>query len=83
MKITGLVVHKKTSKLYQVISDSVINATNGQEIQTMVLYNDFVTGKKFFVRQYAEFWEKFITLEECFHKNFGVDIGSWKLEDKP
>lgn len=54
--------HKKTGKLYQVggfPGISVINTTNAQDGQEMVMYIDPKNPKKIFVREKKEFNEKF------------------------
>lgn len=57
------VVHKKTGNIYNVIFDEAIECTNGREDKAYVVYQrDGMT----FVREAAEFWEKFepITLSK-------------------
>lgn len=49
--------NKKTGNIYEVIRDTVINATNAHDGQRMVLYRDN-TGKHY-VREFDEFNEKF------------------------
>lgn len=57
--------NNKNEKLYQVIDDSVINCTNSENNQRMVLYiRHFEVGcsiddKTLFCREYNEFCEKF------------------------
>jgi hypothetical protein len=49
--------NKKTGKLYDVCtSDDIINTTNANDGQRMIIYTD---GEKFFVREIVEFCEKF------------------------
>jgi len=48
--------HKKTGKIYKVSSFSVINATNENVGEQMVLYH---CPGQYFVREYNEFMEKF------------------------
>ncbi|MDD5649030.1 MAG: hypothetical protein PHF86_01230 [Candidatus Nanoarchaeia archaeon] len=57
--------HKKSGRIYEVISDKVINATNEQDGQQMILYigeKKDGSGKGTFVREAKEFYSKF---EEC------------------
>jgi len=56
LSIKKEVVHKKTGNKYIVLSDTIINCTNKDDGQRMVLYtrNDML-----FVREYSEFREKF------------------------
>lgn len=55
--------HKKTGKLYQVADTmgflKVINTTNAQDGQEMVMYLDPKKPNKIFVREKKEFEEKF------------------------
>ena len=55
--IHGKVTHKKTGDTYYVVSDSVINATNSNDGQMMVLYKN--QNGKLFVRETNEFRQKF------------------------
>lgn len=58
-----LVVNNKTKKIYDILKVGVINSTNAQDGEEMVLYTD---GDNLFVREMGEFGEKFspVTLEE-------------------
>lgn len=49
-------LHKKSGNTYMLVFDNIINATNENEGQTMVLYTN---GEKLFVREIKEFYEKF------------------------
>lgn len=55
--------HKKTGKLYQVADTmgflKVINTTNAQDGQEMIMYLDPKKPNKIFVREKKEFNEKF------------------------
>lgn len=54
--------HKKSGRTYEVISESIINATNDQDGQEMVLYTGERrdgSGKGIFVRELSEFYDKF------------------------
>lgn len=54
-------VHKKTGNEYSIISEEVINCTNAQDEQQMVLY----TRKgMLFVREKEEFEEKFVYVND-------------------
>ena len=60
----GIYKHKKTGKLYQVADTDtmgleVINTTNAQDGQEMVMYLDPKKPNKIFVREKKEFNEKF------------------------
>jgi hypothetical protein len=48
--------HLKSGKTYTIVNDSVINATNKNNDELMVLYTD---DTRFFVRECEEFFEKF------------------------
>jgi len=49
--------NKKNGKIYFVLSESIIDATNGRETEEpMVLYTN---EDNFFVRKQSEFFEKF------------------------
>lgn len=50
------VIHNKTGNLYFAIAD-VLNCTNAQDDQKMVLYVN--TDGMMFVREKEEFWQKF------------------------
>ena len=54
-----LVQNKKTKGVYQIINKEVINCTNAQDGQIMVIYTD---GDKLFARELNEFEEKFDNL---------------------
>ena len=61
--IAGIYKHKKTGKLYQVGGGiSVINTTNDQDGQEMVMYIDPKKPFQIFVREIKEFNEKFILI---------------------
>lgn len=64
---SGIYTNKKTGKQYRVLS-TVINCTNSQDGQEMVLY---VKDGKMFVREINEFFEKF---EETSQTENGVEI---------
>lgn len=57
--------HKKTGNIYEVSYMEVINCTNAQDGQIMVLYK---RGGKTFVREINEFKEKFepVTIRRLF-----------------
>jgi vacuolar-type H+-ATPase subunit E/Vma4 len=52
-----IVKHIKTGNLYKVLNDDIINSTNAQDGQKMVLYSN--EKNMMFVRELKEFWEKF------------------------
>lgn len=55
-------IHIKTGRIYTVISTNIINATNKNDGEIMVLYKGLKsdkTGGDMFVREYNEFYEKF------------------------
>lgn len=54
------VLHNKTGKVYTVLSDYVINCTNINDGQRMVLYRDETL---IFIREYNEFTDKFTPLK--------------------
>ena len=49
--------NKKNGKLYRILYYSVINATNAQDGQKMVVYENM--EGQIFVREQKEFYEKF------------------------
>ncbi len=54
--------HKKSGRIYEVVSEKIINATNNVDGQMMVMYigeKKDGSGKGVFVRESAEFHEKF------------------------
>ena len=51
--------HLKTGDTYEMISDDVINCTNANDHQTMVLYKRDGYPDLIFVREKQEFYEKF------------------------
>ena len=57
----------KTGKIYDVVSEDTINATNAQDGQRMVAYiGDKMDGsqkKAVYVREYNEFHEKFTVVK--------------------
>ena len=53
------VIHKKSGKTYKILG-ILVNTTNGNNDEVMVLYKHFNTNERAdFVRTYAEFVEKF------------------------
>lgn len=55
-------VHKKTGNLYLVIHRGLVNATNAQDGQKMVLYTPYVKDREhvpWYIREEAEFDTKF------------------------
>lgn len=55
--------HLKTGNTYEMIRDDVINCTNANDHQIMVLYKRPDFPDLIFVREKAEFYEKFKPLE--------------------
>ena len=51
--------HLKTGNIYEMVRDDVINATNANSEQIMVLYKSDLHRGKLFVREKNEFYEKF------------------------
>ena len=54
--------HKKSGRIYEVVSEKIINATNNVDGQMMVMYigeKKDGSGKGVFVREADEFYEKF------------------------
>ena len=51
--------HLKTGNIYEVIRDDVVNCTNANDDQIMVLYKTERYPDKIFVREINEFNEKF------------------------
>jgi hypothetical protein len=51
--------HLKTGNIYEVIRDDVINCTNANDDQIMVLYTSEKAKGKIFVREKTEFLQKF------------------------
>lgn len=55
--------HLKTGNIYEMIRDDVINCTNANDEQIMVLYKNDNCPDKIFVREKSEFYNKFSLLE--------------------
>ena len=55
--------HNKTGNIYEVIREDIINCTNANSEQIMVLYQNPNIKDKIFVREKIEFYEKFTPLE--------------------
>ena len=55
--------HLKTGNIYEMIRDDVINCTNINDDQIMVLYKNDNYPDKIFVREKSEFYKKFKSLE--------------------
>lgn len=53
------VIHKKTGKEYTILDDNIINCTNANDQERMVLYVNNDDISRLFVRKYEEFLEKF------------------------
>ncbi len=51
--------HLKTGNIYEMLRNDVINATNANAEQVMVLYKSDLYPDKLFVREKNEFYEKF------------------------
>ena len=51
--------HIKTGNIYEMLRDDIINATNANSEQIMVLYKSDFHKDKLFVREKNEFYEKF------------------------
>lgn len=58
--------HMKTGNIYFTLDHDVINATNERDGQKMILYSD---GANIYVREKAEFYDKFIKLEKLAGEN--------------
>lgn len=56
-----VVVHIKTDNQYYIISEDIINATNAQDGEKMILYSpcSFTAPAPMYVREKTEFWNKF------------------------
>ena len=55
--------HNKTGNIYEVLREDVINCTNINSEQIMVLYQNLSIKDKIFVREKNEFYEKFTHIE--------------------
>lgn len=51
--------HLKTGNIYEMLRDDVINCTNANDEQIMVLYKNDNYPDKIFVREKSEFYLKF------------------------
>ena len=51
--------HLKTGNIYEMLRDDIINCTNANSEQVMVLYKSDLHPDKLFVREINEFYEKF------------------------
>lgn len=59
-------LHLKSGRIYLIISMEIINATNKDDGNLMVLYTGMkkdMSGIGIFVREYNEFFEKFKIIE--------------------
>lgn len=52
-------IHLKTGNVYEMVRDDVINCTNANDEQKMVLYKNPEFPDLIFVREKTEFYEKF------------------------
>ena len=59
LKMTTKFKHLKTGDLYEMIRDDVINCTNANDHQIMVLYKRDGYPDLIFVREKEEFYRKF------------------------
>ncbi len=57
--MTKLFTHLKTGNTYEMVRDDVINCTNANDNQVMVLYKRPDLPDMIFVREKDEFYEKF------------------------
>lgn len=57
--------HLKTGNIYEMLRDDVINCTNANDEQIMVLYKRVSIPDKIFVREKNEFYEKFEKVGYC------------------
>lgn len=55
--------HLKTGNTYEMVRDDVINCTNANDHQIMVLYKRPEYPELIFVREKEEFYEKFSPIE--------------------
>ena len=55
--------HLKTGDIYEMVRDDVINCTNVNDHQIMVLYKRPEYPELIFVREKTEFYEKFKSIE--------------------
>jgi hypothetical protein len=70
MIAAGTYKHKKTGKIYQVGGGiKVINTTNAQDGQEMVMYVDPKKPFQIFVREEKEFKEKFTLIKQIKNGN--------------
>lgn len=60
--------NKKTDRVYEILNDTVFNATNAQNGQRMILYKLVnMNTNMIFVREKEEFFEKFELVGEITH----------------
>lgn len=57
--MTKKCIHIKTGNTYEMLRDDVINCTNANDHQTMVLYKRPEFPELIFVREKEEFFQKF------------------------
>ena len=55
--------NNKNGNLYEVIREDVINCTNANDGQIMVMYKSLNNPEKLFVREISEFQNKFTLIE--------------------
>lgn len=59
-----LFVNKKTGVLYNAFTDErVLNTTNAQDGQEMIIYSKYGNEDTYYVREKKEFYEKFEEVE--------------------
>jgi hypothetical protein len=56
--------HLKTGNIYEMVRDDVINCTNANDEQIMVLYKRADKPDLIFVREKEEFYQKFEKIED-------------------
>lgn len=61
-KVTKFAKHNKTGNTYLIISMEIINATNSNDGQQMVLYSNLTS--QLFVREKVEFLNKFTVIDQ-------------------
>jgi NTP pyrophosphatase (non-canonical NTP hydrolase) len=70
-------IHKKSGKLYEMISPEIINATNANDGQILVLYKGRKkddSGEEMFTREYNEFNDKFRPLGVLYREELEIII---------
>lgn len=54
--------HNRTGDIYKILNSNVINCTNAQEDEIMVIYSHYHDDSLLFARERQEFYERFTAI---------------------